>query len=643
MASRLRRVFVLALIVAPAACAVGTTPTGPPESAAAAAARPEPVAPLEPEGSRTLYVVRAALDPATHVVTGSARITWTNTADRDVDELFLYLHLNAFAGRDTTFMVETRGRLRGAEYGGPGSIDVTRLAIDGADVLGRVERSETWIGVRLEEPLAPGGRALVEADFAAKLPPVFVRTGWAGSFHMVAQWFPKVPVLSDRGRWELRERRANAEFFAEHADFDVTVDVPAGFVVGASGAEVRPVAPPGAGTARHRFVLRRAVDFAWTAWGGFRVLEEDVAGVALRWLYPAGAARTLERQRLGLAGALPRLIDWFGRPPYGHLTLVLVPPGAEGAGGMEYPGLVTTTSTPLFPGLRDDQEVAIHETAHQWFHALVASDEPNEPWLDEGLVEYATGLAMDAVFGAGESTISAGPLGIGYFPARHAIWRFVAPRGAVDRKAHEFESFDAYGATAYCRAALALQALEAAVGRRCVLHGLRRYVHWRRFALATADDLFRALREECGAAAADRVLIPALRAAGGLDLALEEVDVRRAAADAELIAPRRSAGERWLTSFVVRRRGAAAEVPVEVDVRFPGRTHRLRWDGRGAAARFTVQSDRPPRWILVDPERRLLLDDDLLDNGWRAADPDFADGLGDEILGGFGGLLGATF
>ena len=107
--------------------------------------------------------------------------------------------------------------------------------------------------------------------------------------------------------------------------------------------------------------------------------------------------------------------------------------------------------------------------------------------------------------------------------------------------------------------------------------------------------------------------------------------------------PRTSPGDRWLTTAVVRRRGAPIEVPVEIEFRFPGTSRRGRWDGAGAAVRFAVQSDRPPTGVLVDPERKVLLDRNLLDNGWRSADPSFTDGVGDETFALFGGLLEVLF
>jgi hypothetical protein len=65
---------------------------------------------------------------------------------------------------------------------------------------------------------------------------------------------------------------------------------------------------------------------------------------------------------------------WYGRYPYRTLTVVDPAPGGGGAGGMEYPTLITAgTSFVLnywpFSGLRVPEGVTVHEFGHQfWCH-----------------------------------------------------------------------------------------------------------------------------------------------------------------------------------------------------------------------------------------------------------------------------------
>ena len=51
--------------------------------------------------------------------------------------------------------------------------------------------------------------------------------------------------------------------------------------------------------------------------------------------------------------------------------------------GIEYPTL-------SFVGSGDFMRLVVdHETAHQWFYALVGNDQARDPWLDETLATWA--------------------------------------------------------------------------------------------------------------------------------------------------------------------------------------------------------------------------------------------------------------
>src|SRR5262249_55780240 len=147
------------------------------------------------------------------------------------------------------------------------------------------------------------------------------------------------------------------------------------------------------GRAVRRYVQEDVHDFAFTAWAGFRELQaksEDGA-VAIRCLYPPGfdeAARVeVEAARCGLT--------YFGkadgRYPSTTLTLVHPPDGADEAGGMEYPTLITTGGPFYLPytGAHGIELLTLHELGHQWFYGLVATDEHAWPFLDEGVNSYA--------------------------------------------------------------------------------------------------------------------------------------------------------------------------------------------------------------------------------------------------------------
>jgi hypothetical protein len=83
----------------------------------------------------------------------------------------------------------------------------------------------------------------------------------------------------------------------------------------------------------------------------------------------------------------------------------MMPFWASRTAGMEYPTLITSVpADPLmdrFPakGLRFQEATAIHEFGHQYFYGLLASNEQEESFLDEGFNSYWEGEVLQALYG----------------------------------------------------------------------------------------------------------------------------------------------------------------------------------------------------------------------------------------------------
>ena len=97
--------------------------------------------------------------------------------------------------------------------------------------------------------------------------------------------------------------------------------------------------------------------------------------------------------------ALSRYSQWYGTYPYSTLSIVVPPPGGNGAGGMEYPTLVTAWGASDKEPDLELERVVVHEIGHQFFYGLVASNEFEEAWLDEGFTSYAEDKVMEAEYG----------------------------------------------------------------------------------------------------------------------------------------------------------------------------------------------------------------------------------------------------
>ena len=78
---------------------------------------------------------------------------------------------------------------------------------------------------------------------------------------------------------------------------------------------------------------------------------------------------------------------------------------------MEYPTFITAGTHALldywpFDGIRAPEEVTVHEFGHQFWQGLVANNEFEEAWLDEGFNSYSTGKILELGYGVDATFVS---------------------------------------------------------------------------------------------------------------------------------------------------------------------------------------------------------------------------------------------
>jgi hypothetical protein len=58
---------------------------------------------------------------------------------------------------------------------------------------------------------------------------------WADSLYQIAQWYPRVAVYDDLRGWDMEPYLGPSEFYNNFGRFNVRIDVPSGWLVGATG------------------------------------------------------------------------------------------------------------------------------------------------------------------------------------------------------------------------------------------------------------------------------------------------------------------------------------------------------------------------------------------------------------------------
>ncbi len=448
-----------------------------------------PVRALEPS-----YRIEARLDPDQHRVLGKQQLRFTNTSPQPIPALVFHLYMNAFSSDETRFFRHTGGqhRQQRPSQDERGKIQVTRLKQGSVDLLPRLVVDETLASLPLPTPLAPGATLELELEFETTLPRVWARTGYFGTFFAVGQWFPKLavfdcPPLPGCG-FVAQQLSAWTEFYADFGDYEVTVDAPVDYVL--AGCGVIASDAQAAGRRRTRFIATRVHDFSWFASPDFvrhrRTVTVGGRRIELELFAASGTRASVDRHLAAVELGLQELGRLLLPYPYPKLTIVLPPVGGAGAGGMEYPTLITGFASPSPALLRADELVALHELTHQYFYGLLASNEPEEAWLDEGLTEFVSSRIVDEQLGG---IFAWGPLhvtmAVGHWLAsvtRAAHWPIAMP-------VYGYPTSGSFSSTTYSKTARVLQVWQARIGRERFDERLRGYAIAQQFRHPTRRDL----------------------------------------------------------------------------------------------------------------------------------------------------------
>jgi hypothetical protein len=647
-----------------------------------------------PEGADDIasYTISVKLDPATKQLTGRQRLTWRNTSGDTIGDLWFHLYLNAFRNSNSTFFRESSGQLRDDEMpeDGWGWIEVDSMTLaDGAAGAAGVDLKpslrfeapddgnkddRTVARVTLPRPVMPGESITLDIQFKAQLPKVFARTGYVRDYFLVGQWFPKIAVYEPagmRGRttggWNCHQFHGHSEFYADFGQYRVDITLPTNFVVGATGVRIE-ARDNKNGTSTYVYEQANVHDFAWTASPHFvEVRRKFVASREVTAKEYADAGRLLERdaEEMRLRDVdvillmqpehMPQVerhfnaamlaIKWFGLMygRYPHQTLTIVDPasGGDGSGGMEYPTFITAGTSPRlngwpFANVRLPEEVVVHEFGHQYFQGLLASNEFEEAWLDEGINSYATGRTMERGHGRDATMISF----LGWqVSERDYLRSTIAPDikfTAINQPAWSYPNDWSYSINSYVRPELMLRTIEHLVGSQTMARVMRTYAERWRYKHPSTQDFYAVANEVSGrdlravmtqtvdrgdivdyevGSATSELAVPSTGFVDGPKgrSYVSEEDADKAQAEKE--------HPDYDTRVIVRRRGEAI-LPVVVAFKFEGKAvERQSWDGVSRWHAFTFRRPERLEWVDVDPDRHHELDADWLNNT-RRIEPD---------------------
>ena len=581
------------------------------------------------------YNITAKLDPQKHTIDASETLTYRNLTGQPQQTFPFHLYLNAFQPQ-STFMTEvrlygTRGTSSDTDWDNKhyGSETVTRFEVEGmGDLTDKMQfiqpddhntNDYTVFQVTLPKPVAPGASVTFRMEFKDVMPEVVERTGYKRDFFMVGQWFPKVGVWW-KNQWNCHQFHATTEFFADFGTFDVNLIVPQNEVVGAGG-DLIGTANNSDGTKTFTFHSEDVHDFSWTASPDYTDVEDSWTGsageVKIHVLLSPGNMASAPRYVKTLKGTLSLYDQWIGPYPYDRITVVDPPHGGIAAGGMEYPTLITAGTAWFMPkGLRIPEVVVEHEFGHQYWYGMVATNEFEEAWLDEGINSYLEVKMMAAMYGPQTSMLNFPFAQEGDLESQRTSYLSDPDYDPLTRFAWQFVGNNSYGGVIYGKTATVLLTLDNLLGEEKMREVMHEYFLRYRFTHPTGEDFLKTIEDVSGQNLR-WYFDQAVYGTNILDYEIDKADSDRVNWwEPEKSAKTSDKHQLYRTYVRVHRKGDFI-MPVDVKVTFDdGSSAVEHWDGRDRWIRYTYEKNAQLVSAEVDPARKILLDRNLFNNSY---------------------------
>ena len=417
------------------------------------------------------YFIQAMLIPdETPIITGIQRVRYTNQESEPLNEVYfrLYPNLPAYEGSST----------------------VNRVIVDSQLVTPTLEYGNSALRIPLTDPLEPGEVVDMTLWFFVTMPTT-VRPGSAGSglygffqgVYDMAAFYPTLAVYDQNG-WNLGITQTFGDStFTDTAYYHVQLTVPTDQQVVASGSTIdrsnngdgtdtwHIIAGPvrafyAASSARYQFITDTVDDITVNSY----FLDNGLTGATTALNYATGSLAVFNRI--------------FAEYPYQEMDVIAMPTTGF---GLEYPGVIAIANRFYGEAGGAYAEAVVHEVAHQWWYNLLGNDQPDEPWLDESLSNYAYYLYFEEI----GWTEMANAIMNNDFRYRYQVAQNLGIDRPVAGPVSEFDISN-YINIVYSKGPLFFHAVRERMGDEAFFAALRDYADTHRYGIVYAADLMAA-------------------------------------------------------------------------------------------------------------------------------------------------------
>jgi len=601
----------------------------------------------------TNYNISLTLNTKEKQVAATQKLTFVNPSPDTIWTMPFHMYYNAFKNNHSTFANEAKGfgsrkSEKDIQAGIWSWIDVTQVVDASGNLLTDSLRYQavddgnpndhTVLVLRLKEPILPHATYQLDMQWQSQIPKTSIRTGYNHDFFFMAQWYPKLGVyekagtrFAKEGQWNCHQYHANTEYYGEFGVYEVSITAPKEFVIGASGHLIEEEVNGNAKTSTYR--AEDVIDFAWTANPSFIEIKDQWRDVDIKLLIMPEHVCNKDRFLVAAKHTLDFFEEYIEKYPYPYLTIVSPPCYGLFSGAMEYPTLFTAPTLCLLPeNIRTTETLTMHELTHQYFMQMLATNEQEEAWMDEGFTAFFEAKMMDKFF----------PKGVLYWDYMNVYV------GAMEYRRGRFFNADnisigpmsAFGwhfrhgghrEIVYGKGAMTLATLEGLVGEACMQNIIKTYFKRWKFKHPCRHDFLDVVNEvvsQCYDEAFSRmvfeVMTQAIYDTAPCDYAVHSVTNTPIQEPLGFfdnltqpkIPTQKEKNTRYKAQTILFRLGGF-QVPQEVFITFDnGDVITEEWDGKARSIDFTYEGTRKIVSVHIDPKQKILLDKNLINNSY---------------------------
>ena len=382
------------------------------------------------------YKIAVTLNDKDNSIDAIEKIIYTNNSPDTLHFIWFHIWMNAYKNDKTAFSEQLLQNGRTDFYfsdekdrGYTNKLDFKVNNI--AAIIEPHTQHIDIVKLLLPKALAPNETITIETPFRSKLPFNFSRGGHIDNDYQLTQWYPKPAVYDSKG-WHEMPYLDQGEFYSEFGNFEVNITVPNDYLVAATGelqtateldlfkklgrtklekqpnynvediVEAKPKFFPAKpvkknktvitkkeniGTKTLTYIQNNVHDFAWFASKNFLVqydtLQLNNKVVDCFSFIPKQRERKSKNNILHIKNTLKKYSNLVGEYPYNTATVVVGKENKED--GMEYP---TITYVNIKDSSYEMSSIISHELGHNWFYGILASNEREHAWMDEGMNTY---------------------------------------------------------------------------------------------------------------------------------------------------------------------------------------------------------------------------------------------------------------